>query len=495
MKPSLSASRDQAWVLGILSLMGVALVLISTSRYGVGLSPDSTMYLSAARNLMDGRGLTVFDGSPYVAWPPLFPALLSALGRMGVDPLDGARWLNALTFGALVFVSGRTLREGLRSRPLAGLGAAFVALSIPLIDAAKMAWTEPLFALLTVLFLIDLTEYLGRREPRLLVRLSALTALACLQRYAGVTLILTGQALILLIAANTPVVKRLKQAAGFGFLSALPVGLWMLRNVALTATPSGSRSASAATLLQNVTAALDVLTVWFLPHPIPLPVRVAGVAVFASGAIWVTLKTRERRSAHALSAAVFVLTYVPFLIAMAAGVAFDAISDRLLTPVCVPLTLLAFIGVEKTLEMQPRWGPWKHRLTVGLCLVWLAYPLARVVKNVPTYARTGAGGYTTTAWKESPLLEWVRAHRGEPIYTNAPDAVYILTGLVVRSSPTRDRDLHTFRDILKVPEGGGYLVWFSLLKHSYIYDLEYVKTAFDMELEISLRDGEVYFFK
>lgn len=36
-------------ILVILSLIGIVLALIITSRYGVGLSPDSTDYISAAR--------------------------------------------------------------------------------------------------------------------------------------------------------------------------------------------------------------------------------------------------------------------------------------------------------------------------------------------------------------------------------------------------------------------------------------------------------------
>jgi hypothetical protein len=57
-------------VLLILSTLGVVLVLLCTSRYGVGILPDSVDYLAAAQNLVLGEGLRTYDGSPYVGRPP-----------------------------------------------------------------------------------------------------------------------------------------------------------------------------------------------------------------------------------------------------------------------------------------------------------------------------------------------------------------------------------------------------------------------------------------
>lgn len=79
----------------ILSLIAILLVLLSTSRYGVGLSPDSAIYISVAKNLLSGNGYREFGGIPFVNWAPLFPTLLAILGLLGISPLDGARLINA----------------------------------------------------------------------------------------------------------------------------------------------------------------------------------------------------------------------------------------------------------------------------------------------------------------------------------------------------------------------------------------------------------------
>ena len=86
-------------VIVLFSVAGVMLSLLSTSRYGVGLSSDSTEYISAARGLLAGQGYVCHDGSPYTGWPPLFPTLLAGIGLTGIDPTTAARFLNAFAFG------------------------------------------------------------------------------------------------------------------------------------------------------------------------------------------------------------------------------------------------------------------------------------------------------------------------------------------------------------------------------------------------------------
>jgi hypothetical protein len=449
------------------------------------------MYISAARSLLAGKGFAVFDGSPYVAWPPLFPALLAALGWLGVDPTVGAGWLNALTFGALIFASGHLFGRCLRSQALAVLGAASVACSMPLLDASKMAWTEPLFALWVVLFVIYLPEFLKRPRPFPFLGLCLLAAFACLQRYIGVTVILAGAGVILLSTPGAAFLRRCQYAAGFGLLSVAPVGAWMFRNYALTSTLTGNRSSAATPLGQNITSALDALTIWFLPHPIPFEARVAGLGLFACGAAWIALKAGWGGPTQTLSAGAFALVYILFLIAAATGVAFDSISDRLLAPVYVPLLLLAWVGMER-MSTTLKDERWKNGLVAALCTLWLIYPLLRVTRNVAIYAEAGAGGYNTAAWRESPLLKWVLAHQNERIYTNAPDAVYILTGLTVQTSPVRNWDLKKFRESLTALEGRVYLVWFIGVSHSYTYHLYEFNSILNLSPVARFPDGEVY---
>ena len=49
-----------------LALLGLAFVLITTSKYGAGVSSDAVRAMSAAEGLLAGKGFVDFVGSPYV---------------------------------------------------------------------------------------------------------------------------------------------------------------------------------------------------------------------------------------------------------------------------------------------------------------------------------------------------------------------------------------------------------------------------------------------
>ena len=97
-----------------------------------------------------------------------------------------------------------------------------MALSPILFNVAIYAWSEPLFILLTVLFLLILNAYLKKKSTGLLLLLSSVATLACLTRYMGVALILTGAAAILSFqrsATRTKLLHLLLLGIGYNSVS------------------------------------------------------------------------------------------------------------------------------------------------------------------------------------------------------------------------------------------------------------------------------------
>jgi hypothetical protein len=77
--------------LAMLGLIAAGISLLATYRYGAGLSHDSVEYVAAARHIAHGAGAVTFDGSPLVAWPRLYPALLATIDwAFAIDPLSSA---------------------------------------------------------------------------------------------------------------------------------------------------------------------------------------------------------------------------------------------------------------------------------------------------------------------------------------------------------------------------------------------------------------------
>lgn len=207
-----------------IAVLGAGLVLARQVNHGVVLFWDSIGYIETARKLSAGAGLV--HGSQA---PPLFPMLLTG-GSFGVaDPWHVAGPLNAICHGLTVLVAGQWLRRRIRSRILAVWGSLAIALSLPLIHYASVLLSEAPFILFTTLALTRFNFWLDEPKRSTLLWAAVFTALACLIRYIGVTILLTLSVLLLFQRDTTPFIK-VKRITGYGLISGIPLGLYMIRN-------------------------------------------------------------------------------------------------------------------------------------------------------------------------------------------------------------------------------------------------------------------------
>ena len=100
-----------------ISLLGVIIILVNTSKLGPGISHDSVAYIYAAKSLLNGDGYAYFGyTSPFIQWPPLFPTILAAANGIGMDVLTASRIINAIVFGWIIFFSGLWLLKNIRNK-------------------------------------------------------------------------------------------------------------------------------------------------------------------------------------------------------------------------------------------------------------------------------------------------------------------------------------------------------------------------------------------
>jgi hypothetical protein len=504
-------------VLALLGLAGVVVALLCTSRYGVGLSPDSANYLSAARSLLAEQGYRCHYGGPYTGWPPLFPTLLAAAGLAGVEPLLGARLLNSLAFGLIIFLSGQLLLRCTTSRLLVLAGTLSVLASRPLLGCCIMAWSEPVFIALTLLLLLCLPGFLRHQRLPALVLVAVLAGLACLERYIGVTLILAGTLLMALNTSGATRFRRLKYVVLFGVISATPLAVWCLRNRVLTGETVGTHRlhpASGLELVRTARPAARIVATWLAPWAradsawplIPeLVVALAGVAI-----VWSRRPAagrgpppgqptldRQRSDISGLplwSTAVFGLTYFGFLVVSAAGLGWRP-EPRHMAPLYTPVMVLVIAGIEGAYHLVPAsWARGRPARALGivLCVLWLQSPFRAMLHGTRHHMRDGAGEYSTSAAQEAPLVMWLRCHplRGK-IYSNAPDAVYVFTGAVAAATPHHSWDAAAFarRELEPQPS---YVVWFHTVPRDYLYDLRELLSRYRLEELAAFPDGAVY---
>lgn len=250
-------------LLGALAALGMVLVLLRNHPYGPGLHWDAVNFIGTARNLLAGEGWRRFNGPLYTAFAPLYPALLALSGLLsGFDPLALAGPLNALLFGLTVLAFGHWLRECIKSRWLALWGALALACSLPLTAIFATAMSDPPFIFFVTLALFSMDRFRHRDQAAALIGATLFTALACLTRYAGVTLLMT----LLLFLLLQP-------------------GRRLLYNTARVGGPFGNRLERwppRFTLAEFVNASFSTLGRWILPDlPLELAVALGSAVLFA----------------------------------------------------------------------------------------------------------------------------------------------------------------------------------------------------------------------
>ena len=162
-------------------LLGICLHQWST-YYGLGTTYDSMNYLAAADSFRSSGTFVGVNGDPYLAWPPLFPLILSLFGEQ-MDLVS--KFINSGLFGYLIFLWDRiaiNLQLNAKSRLLFSI---ILALGTPILMVHSFLWSEPFF-----LVFLSLTIYILTKASPIggadFVQLIVLGILMTLQRHAGI---------------------------------------------------------------------------------------------------------------------------------------------------------------------------------------------------------------------------------------------------------------------------------------------------------------------
>src|SRR6201999_555579 len=101
-------------------------------------------------------GFTAFDGLPMVDFPVGYPSFLTIISFVtGLDPMQFGAVLNGLLFGLLIYISGSIMNgfyhlSGWYKRVV----LACIFLSPALQEVYSMLWSETIFLVLIMLFII-----------------------------------------------------------------------------------------------------------------------------------------------------------------------------------------------------------------------------------------------------------------------------------------------------------------------------------------------------
>jgi Dolichyl-phosphate-mannose-protein mannosyltransferase len=455
-------SRGPVVVLIGLAALAAVTLWVATGP-GIGITPDSTIYIDAARHLRAGDGFVALDGHrgavPVTQYPPLYPALLALFGLACGDPLTAARPLHALLFGANVLLVGLLIRKATGASPAPPpVGSLLAATSVDLLRIHTVAISEPLFLFLMTLSLYLLAGYARSRNWARLWLCSGLMGLALLTRYAGAALV-AAAALHLWRRPGRPRSRAYRDVAIALGAGILPVASWIVRNVFVAGDAVRRSPALHSPSRERLGEALLTASGWLLPGSwlpelreglmIALCILAIGGAIrYGRGrastmsATATTPTTSAAPGPDGPPAVISVLT--GFLIAYAAmllaSISFvDAntpLDDRILAPAFVAALVIGVTAVARWLD-APRLGRSLRTGVLAAILLFTTSYLIRAATFVSRVRQDGQG-YASRVWTGSPLVARVRLlSPGVRVYSNAADAIQFLAERPADPPPPR----------------------------------------------------------
>jgi hypothetical protein len=492
-----TGSRQTGALVLMFAIAAAGISLLASSRYGPQISPDSVAYISAATSLASEGNYTSFDG-PYLRWPPLYPTILAVTRILGVDVAAGARFINAAAMAGIVLAAWSLFHRCLPDRRLA-LAATFAAVvSSPVQFVAAALWSEILFILFTMLFLLSLIRFLSNPNIGWLLLLGLLGCCALMQRYAGVAVLVTGGIAILVLASRSSLWKRLAFVAAFAALSTIPPLFWIKRSYALTGTPIGGRAPSPYDPMEVLHFFSQTILTWYVPGrlvPRPMPL-VAAVMVVALCAFLVMWWRRKGPAGSPISSGIwpvilFAAVYSSFIIGTSIAFRYDQIGDRLLSPLAVYVAFFGFVAIQVVSTLTGRAEPgirervFRKSLLILMVGFMLAYPSFRTYSLTAASLAEGAGGYNSKLWRESEAIAWLRSSPevGE-VHSNGADAIYFLTGRPARWSPRG-----AVSSLPRPPIG---VLWLDSKVNPYVYTPDELAAFYNVEVVRRFGDGTFY---
>lgn len=514
----IQAQKHLAAYLFALALAGMLLVYLVTYRFGPGISTDGARYLSTAQSLSEGRGFVDYLNAPLTQFPPLYSILIAAIHLLsGMDVFVAAQFLNILSFGWVIWLAGIFFYKIFPNERLAAYaGSAIFATSLSLIIITSNILSDLLFLAFTLAFLIAATDVLETGSKISMLTLGVIAAVSSFQRYAGLTLSITG-ALLLLFFYRRNLEKGILYAGLFGALSGLPIVLWVyFHNYLKTGILFGVRMPP--NYLGNLQVTLEKAIHWFLPATLTniIPVWAMALVVFLVMIAGNRLSDWKRWLQHMttpyfLPSLIFFILYICVLIF---NISYSEVRwpfmDRIHIIILPALLALIFLTIR---ELTPSFIQ-KHRsqnaqlLAMVVFVAWLVFPVYNIQKFVRKAYVQGEMSeynlYNIPDLRDSGIRDFLNSQpivHDQKIYSNYEAAAWFLTRRTITKMPhgeTRERKVDAAEVLKKFPnwpgkDGAGFVVWINELSFKpYVLHPDQLIERARFELVHWSKGGEVY---
>jgi hypothetical protein len=499
MKNTIHKIFTHYWDALIASSLVFVLISLFTQHSGIGISPDSVQYLSVANHIAERFAFTDFNNEPFVLFPlgyPIFLSLIKCISPIAITyslPI-----INALIFSAILFCCSYILKASTKLNGLYRLLVlVLLACSPALLEVYTMLWSETLFILISLFFILAAKKYLDQSSLSSLILLACVAAIGFSVRYVGIVFVLSG-CLLILFHPQLKFKQKLLHGLLMGFTGASLALFNLARNAMVSGTYTGVRQKATRGFWENLYDIGGVISYWFPIAETWQQIAFALILIFLLITfLLVAYHCIQAQYYHRYSTiiALFFLVYVLFMLIIASISRFETLSSRLLSPVYIPIILLlAFLfdrlmtGKIKTIRTLI------IILFLGLygCIQHHQYKL-----NTDTWEGVGfAGipGYSEDQWTQSPMIAYIKkdVKKYQPIvFANANDALYYLSGIHTVALPHKDipKEIEQFKTNKHF-----YLIWFFYGENKDLIDLAFILQQKKPIASWQFKDGIIYRF-
>lgn len=483
----------------IAAIIGFIAIYLFTAYSGVGISPDSIMYASTATNIQAHGSLLTFNRGPLVFFPVFYPFFLGMIQLFSrVDPITAGPVINEFLFAGVIFTSGWIMEKFLaHSRIYKWLILIAIILSPALLEIYTYLWSETLFIVEILFFIIAYSKYLQTHSLKALIIVAVITAISCITRYAGVTIIGAGS-LMLLLDNELTISKKIRHILLFGFISISLLLANLVLNRINSGLSTGTREPSITPFRDNLYYTGTVICDWgsLGKGSYPFAVLVTSVVLLALMSILAWKGFKKRINSYENTVIAFALVYGLFIVIVATFSRFERINSRILSPMFVPLLISCTSWVPDVLRLIKN-KVFKYVLSGVAVIMMLAFEYSTALADYQRYDDEfdyGVPGYSDDDWNKSEFIVYLKAHKNVfkediPIYTDANEAVYLFTGMSSDLIPHKffQNDVNKFYANKRF-----YLVWFDNLYNTELVSLQDIMKHKKLTKIGGAKEGQIY---
>jgi hypothetical protein len=484
----------------IAAAAGFFIIFLFTRHSGIGVCPDGVVYTTAAENLRATGKYIDFTHGAVIDFPAFYSIFLSGMMWItGLKPLAFAPFLNAFLFAGIIYLAGVIMEQfEYRSKWYKAAILSCIVLSPGLLEDYSMMWSETLFILFLLLFMMAIYRYLRSGSRKALIAAAVITSVACITRYAGITIIMTG-GLIILLNNKLSVRKRFIDGIIFGVISPLLLIINFWRNYMVSGTLTGHREQSTTPLIANMHDAGVVFSNWlpFVHENYTAAIVVVMLIIIGLVTLCTWQYMRDHRIFHYESiATAYALLYILFMIITATISRFEGLNSRFMTPAFIPLL---WSGSYWLVSLSKQSKTFVKKLSLAALGVFIlsSFQYNQLAADAETWdgvKDAGIPGYTEDEWTKSETVQFIEKDalpfkKNYTIYSDAYDAIYWFTGRPGKFLPPREYK-PAVKEFLNDPHC--YMVWFNDGTNFDLVDLNFITRVKKMKLVKQFSDGAIY---